>query len=100
MSNNNQKIEWKNISIISLDKLEHPADILINKENIRDKNKELIKVLNEINTEREKVSNKAFRTKDTTEQLCLIWKVEGLNIAYRMIVDKLNFDEHIEALKF
>jgi len=101
MSNNQKQIEFKNINILNLDKLEHPADILINKSNVRENKKEIIEILNKINTERERLNDIAFKkTKDTKKQLNLIWKIEGLDFAYRLITDYLNFDEHIEALKF
>ena len=101
MNNNQKQTEYININLLELDKLEHPANILINKNNVREIKKEIIEILNKINTERERLNDIAFKkTKDAKEQLNLIWKIAGLDEAYKIVSDYLNFDEHIEALKF
>ena len=101
MNNNQKEIAHKIIKILELDKLEHPADVLINKNNVRESKKEIIEILNKINTERERLNDIAFKkTKDAKKQLNLIWKIEGLDFAYSLVSDYLNIDEHIEALKF
>ena len=85
------------------DKMTHPADVLINKDNIRESKKELIEIYSDLTTEREKVEKKAFRLKsprDMQQIRSLLHRLEGLDFARGLIAERLNIDEQIEELKF